>query len=144
MTRGLPVVAVEDVRRPSRVAEQRQRGAAERAEAFQVVRVVAAALAIQSGAVEQSIVGDEVHGHRAAGQPAFEEPHRDTGVAERDLRLADRAEPELLAIDRTIRRHDDAHIASELRQGARERPGHVGQPTGLGVRNDFRGAKTDA
>jgi hypothetical protein len=113
--RGLPVLAVQDVRRPSRVSEQRQRGAAERAEAFQIVGVVAAALAIQPGAVEQSVVGDEMHGHRAARETALEEPHRDSSIAQRDLRLADGAKPELLAIDRTIRRHDDAHVASDLR-----------------------------
>src|SRR5262249_11971580 len=107
------------------------------------------ALEVVGGAVERRtvvvpVVRHEVDGH-AVAEPAFQERALDAAVADRHRQPGH--DDSQRAGDRrgaTGKRHHDADVVAEPREGLRQRPGHVGEAAGLGEGRNLRCDVEDA
>ena len=137
--RGMPVVRVDDVGPPIDRADEFQRGAAEERKAIDIV-----AVAVDLRPTKEVAFGDEVDGHIAAGELAFEHARRNSAHARGDEHATGqrRTEFQLTGVirifDGAIGGHDDAHIVAHRAQSLGQRSGHVAEAAGFGKRCNFR------
>ena len=133
--RGLPVVAVDDVRGEIDVEQRLQHSAGEEGEALAVIVEAVEAPAFEVILVIQEVVGHAVHlGFEQAAVLAA--PAHRNGVIGDVFQLV--AEFQI-----AVQGHDDAGVHAILDQSLGQRARHVGQTAGLGKGGRFRSSIQD-
>ena len=130
---GLPVVAVDDVRRPVQLGGGGQNGTGEEGEALAVVEVAVDLGALEVVFVVHEPVGDALPLQLEQAAVGLPPGQGDVEVLEEGHLVP----PELA--DALVEGEDDGDLVALLGQGLGQGTGHVGQTAGLDERSAFAG-----
>ena len=132
-------MAVENVPWPAEPAGEFHRGPREEDEPLGVVVIVAGAT-VERGPVEEIVVGDQVGIGPLPLAAAPQDPRPPRARADRHVKLdPGRLDRQALAEGLGIGGNHERHVAAQLGQCLGQRPGNVGQTTGLGEGNGLAG-----
>ena len=141
--RGVPVVAVHDVRREAQSLAAFERGARE----HQVTRVLVRRVGIDARPIEDRRAIDQVEpeiGARQAGGPHAIVEFARADLDREPLELVGRALLDALQFHEPVQRDEHAHVVAAPGQVASQRRGDVAEPAGLRERGDLGGKEADA
>ena len=135
----LPVVAVENVPRPTKPAGEFHRGSREEDEPLGVIGVVAGST-VERRPVEEVVVGNQVDVGSPSCAAASQDACPPRSGANRHVELdPGRLDRQALTEGLGVGGDHERHIAAQPRQSLWQRPNDIGQTTGLGEGNGLAG-----
>ena len=140
--RGLPIMAMDDVRLEFQILAKLEAGTGKKTEALGVVRELPVAVIIKSGAAEITFMFNEID--RESVRCSLENLAPDNAVPRRNThRPQDRLEPVLFLADGPVARQNQADVMTEFFQDLGQRAAHVAEAAGLDERHRLRSCEKD-